>query len=103
VVNHSGGINGQPISFAIFDDQSSPGTAVQLLNTVLAKRPMVVLGSSFVSTCGAMAPLVEKAGVSPDQVRDPSVKRAVDTFIDGIQAVRHTASSSIRRPRTIHA
>lgn len=62
MVNRSGGISGQPISFAIFDDQSSPQVAVQLLNTVLAKKPAVVLGSSFVSTCSAMAPLVEKAG-----------------------------------------
>lgn len=62
MVNHSGGINGQPISFAILDDQSDAATSVQLLNTVLAKKPTVVLGSSFVSTCSAMAPLVEKAG-----------------------------------------
>lgn len=62
MVNHSGGIDGQPISFATFDDQSNPETSVQLLNTVLAKKPAVVLGSSFVSTCSAMAPLVEKAG-----------------------------------------
>lgn len=62
MVNKSGGINGQPVSFAIFDDQSSPATAVQLLDTVLAKKPTVVLGSSFVSTCSAMAALVATAG-----------------------------------------
>lgn len=62
IVNRSGGISGQPISFAIFDDQSSPQVAVQLLNTMLAKKPAVVLGPSFVSTCSAMAPLVDKAG-----------------------------------------
>lgn len=62
MVNRSGGINGQPVSFAIVDDQSNPQVSVQLLNTILDKKPAVVLGSSFVSTCSAIAPLVEKSG-----------------------------------------
>jgi branched-chain amino acid transport system substrate-binding protein len=62
MVNRSGGIGGQPIAFAIYDDQSSPQIGVQLLNTILAKKPAVVLGSSFVSTCSAMAPLVAESG-----------------------------------------
>lgn len=62
LVNKSGGINGRPVKFLIEDDQSNPQIAVQLLNGVLSKNPSVVLGSSFVATCSAMAPLLEKAG-----------------------------------------
>lgn len=61
-VNKAGGIQGRPITFAILDDQSNPSEAVQLLNGVLAHKPAVVLGSSFVATCNAMAALVEKTG-----------------------------------------
>ena len=62
MVNGSGGIQGRPIVFRIADDQSNPAVSVQLLNGVLAQKPAVVLGSSFVSTCSAMAPLLEKTG-----------------------------------------
>lgn len=63
LVNKSGGISGRPIKFAVVDDQSSPQTAVQLLNGIMARKPGVVLGSSFTSTCSAIAPLVASGPV----------------------------------------
>ncbi len=61
VVNKNGGINGQQLEFVYHDDQSSPQTAVQIANAVIAEKPAVLLGSSLVAMCNAIAPLV-KAG-----------------------------------------
>jgi len=60
--NRAGGLRGRPIKFVYYDDQSTPPTSVQIVNQVMAKHPAVILGSSFVSTCSADAPLVENAG-----------------------------------------
>lgn len=57
VVNKSGGIGGRPIAFTVLDDGSNPSTAVQLLNTLIAKKVSVVLGSGLTALCSAMAPL----------------------------------------------
>jgi branched-chain amino acid transport system substrate-binding protein len=62
LVNDRGGIRGRPIHFVVHDDQTSPQVAVQLANAALAERPSVLLGSSIVAMCGAMAPLMEPAG-----------------------------------------
>jgi branched-chain amino acid transport system substrate-binding protein len=59
ITNKSGGIGGRPIKFVIQDDQSNPQVAVQLTNGVLAKNVGVVLGSSLVSNCNAMVPLMK--------------------------------------------
>lgn len=59
LINKEGGISGQPIEFVYRDDQSSPQTAVQLANGVVAEKPAVMLGSSLVAMCNAMAPLVK--------------------------------------------
>src|SRR5579871_5796607 len=63
LVNKTGGIKGRPVKFVYYDDQSSPPVSVQLVNQLVAtKHPPVILGSSFVSTCSATAPLVETTG-----------------------------------------
>lgn len=64
--NKRGGLNGRPIHFAIYDDQTEPRVAVQLANQVLAAnpKPIVVLGSGQVATCAAMAPLFENGPVN---------------------------------------
>ncbi len=62
-VNNSGGIHGKTLRFAFYDDQSSPQAAVQLANQVLASQPAVVLGSSIVAMCKAMAPLMQNGPV----------------------------------------
>jgi branched-chain amino acid transport system substrate-binding protein len=64
--NKHGGLNGRPIHFEIFDDQTEPRVAVQLTNQILARnpKPIVVLGSGQVATCAAMAPLFENGPVN---------------------------------------
>jgi branched-chain amino acid transport system substrate-binding protein len=59
VINNAGGIQGQPVHFIFYDDQSNPQTAVQLTNRVLPAKPAVLLGSSLVAACSAMAPLMQ--------------------------------------------
>jgi len=61
-VNAAGGINGTPIHFVFHDDQTSPQVAVQLTNQVMASHPAVMIGSSIVAMCSAMAPLVAANG-----------------------------------------
>jgi len=63
VVNKTGGIKGRPLKFVYYDDQSNPPVSVQVVNQIVAtKHPPVILGSSFVSTCSATAPLIENTG-----------------------------------------
>jgi branched-chain amino acid transport system substrate-binding protein len=61
-VNKSGGIAGRPIKFVVADDQSSPQVAVQLTNPLIAKKVPLIIGSSLVGACNAMASLVKESG-----------------------------------------
>lgn len=60
--NANGGIAGRRVHFNILDDASSPQTAVQLTNELIARKSPAVLGPILTVTCQAMAPLVERAG-----------------------------------------
>lgn len=62
MVNADGGIKGRPISFVVADDTSSPQTAVQLAQGLIAKNVPIILGSSSPNACGAMAPLLQQNG-----------------------------------------
>jgi branched-chain amino acid transport system substrate-binding protein len=62
MVNAHGGIQGRPIHFAVQDDQSNPQVTVQLTNGALTKKPNVILGSSVVAMCNAMAAIVKPSG-----------------------------------------
>ena len=62
-VNRSGGIAGRDLRFVFHDDQSSPQTAVQLTKSSLQNKPAVILGSSIVAMCLAMAPLMQNGPV----------------------------------------
>ncbi len=62
-VNKNGGIQGQNLEFVFHDDQTSPQVAVQLTNQVLPSHPAVVMGSSLVGMCLAMAPLMANGPV----------------------------------------
>jgi branched-chain amino acid transport system substrate-binding protein len=74
VVTASGGIAGRPLKFIFRDDQSNPQIAVQLASEILAGNPAVILGSSLVASCRAIAPLVQNGpllyclspGIHPD-------------------------------------
>jgi branched-chain amino acid transport system substrate-binding protein len=61
--NKTGGIHGKPVRFVFHDDQSNPQLAVQLAAEVVALRPPVMMGSTLVATCNAMAPLVKNGPV----------------------------------------
>jgi branched-chain amino acid transport system substrate-binding protein len=62
-VNRGGGVHGRAIRFVVLDSQSNPQTAVQLAGQVLANHPPLIVGDSALSTCAAMAPMLENAGV----------------------------------------
>lgn len=62
VINQGDGVHGHPVNFAFHDDQSNPQISVQLTNQLLAAHPVVLLGSSIVGSCNAMAPLVKNGG-----------------------------------------
>jgi branched-chain amino acid transport system substrate-binding protein len=57
-VDAAGGIQGRPVKFVFHDDQTSPQLAVQLATDVASSKPAVILGSSLVASCRAMAPLM---------------------------------------------
>ena len=61
-VNAHGGVRGRQIRFSVADDQSTPATAVELLNAALAKKPPVVMGSAVVALCNAMSAIVKANG-----------------------------------------
>jgi len=61
--NKAGGVRGRPIHFIIQDDQSVATNAVQLLNQTIAQKVPVILGSSLVSACSAMAPVAASGPV----------------------------------------
>ena len=58
-INATGGIAGDKLNFVFHDDQTQPQLAVQLTTQVLGSQPAVVMGSSLVAMCLAMAPLME--------------------------------------------
>ena len=62
-VNRTGGIRGQQLHFAIYDDQSSPQTAVQLTNTILPQKPAVMMGSTLAPATTAMLPFFKDGPV----------------------------------------
>jgi len=58
-INASGGIADDKLNFIFHDDQTQPQLAVQLTTQIVGSQPAVVMGSSLVAMCLAMAPLVE--------------------------------------------
>ena len=62
-VNKTGGIQGRDLQFVYHDDQTSPQVAVQLTTAVLPSHPAVIMGSSLVGMCLAMAPLMKDGPV----------------------------------------
>jgi branched-chain amino acid transport system substrate-binding protein len=78
LTNKDGGIAGRPIDFIYNDDQSSPQTAVQLANKVLADKPAVMIGSSLVAMCNAISPLLKSGPF--DYCLSPGVHPAAGSF-----------------------
>jgi branched-chain amino acid transport system substrate-binding protein len=57
-INETGGVGGDKLNFTFQDDQTQPQLAVQLASQILGSQPAVVMGSSLVAMCLAMAPLM---------------------------------------------
>ncbi len=79
LVNKEGGIAGRPLRFVYHDDQTSPQVAVQLANDILADRPAVMLGSSLVAMCAAIAPLMKNGPV--DYCLSPGFHPSAGSYI----------------------
>jgi branched-chain amino acid transport system substrate-binding protein len=62
-VNETGSIQGEKLHFVFHDDQSQPQVAVQLTSGLLGNKLAVVMGSSLVGMCLAMAPLMDDSTV----------------------------------------
>ncbi len=56
-------VHGKQIKFVFHDDQSSPQIAVQLVNSIKAGAPPVIIGSAVSGLCNAMGPLVRSGPV----------------------------------------
>ncbi len=78
LVNQEGGIAGQPLEFVYHDDQTSPQTTVQITNGILPEKPAVMLGSSIVAMCNAMAPLLKDGPF--DYCLSPGVHPAAGSY-----------------------
>jgi branched-chain amino acid transport system substrate-binding protein len=59
-VNREGGLAGEPLEFVFHDDQSTPQVTVQILNSILPDKPAIIIGSSIVAMCNAIAPLLKE-------------------------------------------
>jgi len=77
--NGRGGIQGRPVHFDMYDDQSNPRVALQLTNDSLAKHPAVIMGSTLSAVCNAMAAALERGPIQ--YCLSPSVKTTPDNFI----------------------
>ena len=62
IVNKTGGIKGQQIKLNVQDDQSNPAVAVQLASGIIAKKPNVLLGPTYLASCLGVQPLVVANG-----------------------------------------
>lgn len=57
-INGTGGVGGDKLNLTFRDDQTQPQLAVQLVSQIVGSQPAVVMGSSLVAMCLAMAPLM---------------------------------------------
>jgi branched-chain amino acid transport system substrate-binding protein len=64
VVNRGGGIHGRPLQFDVHDDQSNPLVDVQIVNALLPKHPIAILGPAVTATCSAIMPLFANGPVN---------------------------------------
>ena len=75
----SGIVKADPVHFVFHDDQTSPQNAVQLATGLIAGKPAVILGSSQVAMCNAMAPLMKNGPVM--FCFSPGIHPATNSFV----------------------
>jgi len=94
-VNREGGISGQPLEFVFHDDQTNPQITVQIANGILAEKPAVMLGSSIVAMCNAMAPLLKEGPF--DYCLSPGVHPAPGSYQYSTSADTHALIEALVR------
>jgi branched-chain amino acid transport system substrate-binding protein len=62
-INAQGGIRGKMLHVSLQDTTSTPATAVQLLNGLIAAHVAAVFGPTFTAECSALAPLITSGPV----------------------------------------
>ena len=92
IVNKSNGIDGRPLRFVYHDDQSNPQVSVQLATEIIAQKPAVILGSSLVAMCAAIAPLMQNGPV--DYCLSPAYHPQAGSFVfsSGASAIDQSAA-----------
>jgi branched-chain amino acid transport system substrate-binding protein len=78
-VNKEGGIAGRPLQFDYHDDQSSPQQTLQITQSLTPGNPSVMIGSSIVAMCNAVAPLLRNGPV--DYCLSPGVHPADGSYV----------------------
>jgi branched-chain amino acid transport system substrate-binding protein len=93
VTNKTGGIHGRPLHFEIVDDTSSPQVAVQLINQMLTKHPIVILGPNNTASCAAVAPLITNATV--DYCLSPAINAPPGSFVFSASATLEASQDAL--------
>lgn len=81
LVNKSGGINGQQVKLNVVDDQSNPATAVQLASAIIAKKPSVLLGPTYLASCLAIKPLIDNNNGPVTYCFAPTINPPANSFM----------------------
>lgn len=95
IVNKANGIDGRPLRFVYHDDQSNPQVSVQLATEIIAQKPAVILGSSLVAMCAAIAPLMQNGPV--DYCLSPAYHPPAGGFVFSSGASSTDQSAAILR------
>lgn len=92
--NATGGIDGRPLKFVIEDEASSPQTALQIVQQLIARNVPAILGPSLTVTCQAVYPIVADKGpvsycISPSVVTAPGSYMFANSSssVDGMSTV----------------
>lgn len=97
LTNDKATIGDRPIRFVFHDDQSNPQTAV-LLATQISRatpKPAVILGSTVVAMCNAMAPLMRSGPVM--YCFSPGIYPAKDSFVFSSSVATRDLGSALLR------
>jgi len=82
------------VHFQILDDTTNPATSIQLMNQILTKAPVVMLGPALTATCLAATPLIKSPNGPVDYCLSPGISPP--------QAVSSSAEAYRWRPISLH-
>ena len=77
-LNRAGGIAGRPVHVTVYDDQTNPQLAVQLMSQALDKHPAIVFDGGPATTCRATAALIANGPLQ--YCFTPSIHPAAGSF-----------------------